>query len=136
MDSKKLPLWLVFENAEQGSDPITVIFKVGDDLRQDILTLQIFRLMDKIWKMEGYDLKMNCYGCVSCGDEVGMIEVVLNAATIAGVSKEFGGATASLKEEVLANWLINHNPTLLEQQIAMENFKSSCAAYCVATYVL
>lgn len=34
MVSKKLPLWLVFENADRNGAPITVIFKSGDDLRQ------------------------------------------------------------------------------------------------------
>lgn len=33
MDSKKLPLWLVFQNAEKRGAPIRVIFKAGDDLR-------------------------------------------------------------------------------------------------------
>ncbi len=33
MDSKKQPLWLVFENAEKRGAPIRVIFKAGDDLR-------------------------------------------------------------------------------------------------------
>ena len=41
MDSKKLPLWLVFENAEADKPDIYVIFKTGDDLRQDQLTLQV-----------------------------------------------------------------------------------------------
>jgi phosphatidylinositol-4,5-bisphosphate 3-kinase len=33
MDSKKLPLWLVFDNADVYGKPIYVIFKVGDDIR-------------------------------------------------------------------------------------------------------
>jgi hypothetical protein len=35
MDSKKLPLWLVFENADTNAErDVTIIFKSGDDLRQ------------------------------------------------------------------------------------------------------
>ena len=48
MDSKKLPLWLVWNNSESIAKPIYVIFKVGDDLRQDVLTLQVIRIFDKV----------------------------------------------------------------------------------------
>lgn len=111
MDSKKLPLWLVFNNADSDGKPITVIFKSGDDLRQDMLTLQIIRIMDKLWKMEGLDLQLSPYGCISTGDEVGMIEVVLNSATTAAISRESGGAAGALKKSPIAHWLQAHNPS-------------------------
>lgn len=57
MDSAKRPLWLVWKNPDPLSDlmqPLySVIFKNGDDLRQDMLTLQVIRIMDSIWLNEG-----------------------------------------------------------------------------------
>ena len=44
-------------------------------MRQDCLTLQMIRLMDKIWKKNGLDLRLRPYGAVATGDEIGMIEV-------------------------------------------------------------
>jgi hypothetical protein len=136
MDSKKLPLWLVFKNADpKGADPY-VIFKSGDDLRQDMLTLQLIRIMDNIWKKAGLDLKLNPYGCISTGNEVGMIEVVLNSMTSAAITRTAGGAAAAFKEDPIANWLRENNPTDSQYKQAVENFILSCAGYCVATYVL
>lgn len=57
MDSKMKPLWIVFENDDLHGDDIYVIFKNGDDLRQDMLALQMIRIMDKLWKNEGLDLR-------------------------------------------------------------------------------
>jgi len=48
MNSKKSPLLLEFQNKDPDGDPIGIIFKSGDDLRQDILTLQILHIMDQV----------------------------------------------------------------------------------------
>lgn len=57
MDSKMRPLWVVFENTDSYGEDIYIIFKNGDDLRQDMLTLQMIRIMDKLWKQDGLDLR-------------------------------------------------------------------------------
>ena len=137
MDSKKLPLWLEMRNADPTGMPIIVIFKSGDDLRQDMLTLQIIRVMDKLWKRDGLDLQLSPYGCISTGDEVGMIEVVRNSNTTAAITRQAGGATAALRKSPIADWLYKQNKNPPGSfQLAVERFKHSCAGYCVATYVL
>jgi hypothetical protein len=168
MNSKKLPLWLVFNGVAAdsggrasmlpapaggaGAPPaaaqrnISVLFKAGDDLRQDQLTLQILGVMDAFWKAEGLDLCMNPYRCVSTGDELGMIEVVTNSNTLANIVAESieGGSGWGRKlraaMQVYSKDLVYKEWILAQEQVdvaTMEhNFMGSCAGYCVATYVL
>lgn len=58
------------------TNTVPVIFKVGDDLRQDQLTIQMIRVMDKLWLSEKLDLKMVTFSCVPTGDRQGMVEMV------------------------------------------------------------
>lgn len=57
MDSKMRPLWIVLENSDTHAEDVYIIFKDGDDLRQDMLTLQMLKIMDRLWKREGLDLR-------------------------------------------------------------------------------
>eukprot|EP01108_Squamamoeba_japonica_P003233 TRINITY_DN2652_c0_g1_i3.p1 TRINITY_DN2652_c0_g1~~TRINITY_DN2652_c0_g1_i3.p1 ORF type:complete len:304 (+),score=129.10 TRINITY_DN2652_c0_g1_i3:58-912(+) len=136
MDSKKIPLWLVFEDANGGPD-IYIIFKTGDDLRQDMLTLQMLSIMNNIWMKNDLDLSLCVYKCVATGDEQGMIEVVLDSETTAQITAAAGGATAAFKSDPLLKWL---EAAAADAKLAMrqlvDTFARSTAGYCVATYVL
>ena len=138
MDSKKLPMWLVFENADPDGPNVYVIFKVGDDLRQDILTLQMITLMYKQVQNSplALDLRMRPYAVVATGDEIGMLEVVMNSDTVAHIQAECGGFRGALREDPMLLWLEKeHVPDIPMPQIK-ETFMFSCAGYSVVTYLL
>ncbi|XP_061683150.1 phosphatidylinositol 4,5-bisphosphate 3-kinase catalytic subunit beta isoform isoform X2 [Syngnathoides biaculeatus] len=137
MDSKMKPLWIVYNNKLLAGDTLGIIFKNGDDLRQDMLTLQILRLMDLLWKEANLDLRVVPYGCLATGDRAGLIEVVSSANTIANIQLTSSNvaATAAFNKDALLNWLKERNSgDALDR--AIEEFTLSCAGYCVATYVL
>ncbi|KAF8774814.1 Phosphatidylinositol 4 like protein [Argiope bruennichi] len=118
-------------------DKDALTFVSGSNLRQDMLTLQMIRIMDRLWKDEGLDLRMIPYRCMATGHRVGLIEVVPDADTIANIQKEKGfTATSVFKKGSILSWLKDHNPDDISLSRAAEEFTLSCAGYCVATYVL
>ncbi|KAM5180716.1 phosphatidylinositol 4-phosphate 3-kinase C2 domain-containing subunit beta [Mantella aurantiaca] len=134
-NSNAVPLKLAFQNVDPLGENIHIIFKCGDDLRQDMLTLQMICIMNKIWIQEGLDMRMVIFRCFSTGRGRGMVEVIPSAETLRKIQGEHG-VTGSFKERPLADWLQKHNPTEDEYEKAVENFIYSCAGCCVATYVL
>lgn len=90
----------------------------------------------QLWKNEGLDLLLSPYQCIATGDEIGMIEVVLNSETTANINKYYGGTKAVFQKDTLVKWIREMNPIDSEFQQAQHRFMLSCAGYCVATYVL
>eukprot|EP01083_Nonionella_stella_P300451 1025801_1 len=59
----------------------TVILKKGDDLRRDCATLNVFRLMNKVWREKGLEftnVPVNAftYKCVAMSADFGVIELI------------------------------------------------------------
>ncbi|KAF0701284.1 Aste57867_8213 [Aphanomyces stellatus] len=133
LKSPKRPLWLTLETV--GHDKVSVIFKAGDDVRQDMVSLQLFGLMQTLWADAGLSLHMQTYGCVATSPTSGFVEVVADAVTTAAIHKE-GGVLGPLQEERFAKWLETQNPSPTDLMAALDMFRRSCAGACVATYVL
>ncbi|XP_073842946.1 phosphatidylinositol-4-phosphate 3-kinase catalytic subunit Pi3K68D [Musca autumnalis] len=132
-NSNTLPLKISFVGPD--NEPLPAIFKSGDDLQQDMLTIQLIRVMNKMWLAEGLDLKIVTFNCVPTGYKKGMIELVSDAETLRKIQVEYG-LTGSFKDRPIAEWLAKQNPSQLEYQRAVKNFTVSCAGYSVATYIL
>ncbi|CAL1535121.1 unnamed protein product [Lymnaea stagnalis] len=108
--SNAFPLKLVFKNSNPKADSHYVIYKVGDDLRQDMLTLQMIRIMDNLWLQQGLDLKMILFACLATGPKKGVIELVTESETLRKIQVS-SGVTGSFKDRPIKEWLQKHNPT-------------------------
>jgi len=142
MDSFTAPLWLHFQNSDPTStDPVRLLFKVGDDLRQDSLVVYTFRVIDRVWKKHGLDLRLSLYECLPTGDCAGFIEVVPKAEALATIQKTHAGggiigAMAAFSKSPLLAWLRANNTSGLPFSQVVENFMFSCAGFVVISYVL
>ncbi|CAF3952791.1 unnamed protein product, partial [Rotaria sordida] len=141
MSSARRPLWLRWTNgseyAEHYFPTFDLIFKNGDDLRQDMLALQFIQMIDIIWKADGLDLSLLPYGCLATDYCSGLIEVVKNAKTIMNIQK-LGGLKGQFQFDASAlyRWIAKNNPGAEKLKSAIDLFTRSCAGYCVITYVL
>ncbi|CAF0737287.1 unnamed protein product [Brachionus calyciflorus] len=141
LTSAKRPLYLTWKNGSEYSKYyetyFELIFKHGDDLRQDMLTIQILKLMNILWESEGLDLKMITYDCYSTGSKTGFIEVIKNSLTLFKIQMQGGmKSTYQIDTLQLYRWIYNHNDSKENLEKATENFTKSCAAFCVATFIL
>jgi len=165
MNSKMRPQMLAFESAvaaptggcdkegNTGCEDVVIMYKRGDDLRQDRLTLQLLKVMDLVWKDAGLDLRLNLYRVVSTGLDEGFIEIVQRAETLckiqmskrllaaedgggAQVPSRLAAAPAAFRKGLLLSWLKAHNPGEAARRRAQLEFTCSCAGSSVACYVL
>ena len=121
-DSFMRPFKLVWKNAlNPKHERFELIYKIGDDLRQDVLTLQVFRLFDSIWKMNStknvnedlsqlQNLHMTFYDVMCTSETTGFIRIVPNAHTILNIYHRFN-TTTTIKRNVIYDWLLNENNT-------------------------
>ncbi|KAF5367144.1 hypothetical protein D9758_004029 [Tetrapyrgos nigripes] len=128
--SNMYPLLLYFQCSDGSEFP--VIFKDGDDMRQDQLVIQLFTLMDRLLRQENLDLKLSPYDVLATGPQQGMAQFIPSKA-IAAIVSEHGN---------VLNYLRAHHPdegsvgTSGIEPAVIDTFVRSCAGYCVVTYLL
>ncbi|XP_056379213.1 phosphatidylinositol 3-kinase catalytic subunit type 3 [Hyla sarda] len=126
--SALMPAKLYFKTEDGGKYP--VIFKNGDDLRQDQLILQIISLMDKLLRKENLDLKLTPYKVLATSTKHGFMQFIQSVPV----------AEVLATEGSIQNFFRKHAPSDkgpygISAEV-MDTYVKSCAGYCVITYIL
>ncbi|AAZ13385.1 phosphatidylinositol 3-kinase, putative [Trypanosoma equiperdum] len=118
-------------NTGPSTVPVTVsrpegglLFKVGDDVRQDQLVVQLVQLIDMILRQDGLDLCLCPYRVIATGPTEGLVELIPNVVTLQSVQRDITG------------FIRSRNQSQEGYTAAMSRFTKSCAGYCVLTFIL
>ena len=108
---------------------INFIAKADDDLRQELLAMQLIKFFDKIFKKENIQLKLHPYEILITSSSSGLLEFLQNTCSIDGIKKKM--ATESKSLCLFYKKFFKEN--FEEAQI---NFTRSLAAYSLICYYL
>ncbi|TCD66702.1 Phosphatidylinositol (PI) 3-kinase [Steccherinum ochraceum] len=128
--SNMFPMLLNFQGSDGSEYP--VMFKDGDDMRQDQLVIQLFTLMDRLLRKENLDPKLTPYDVLATRPLQGMAQFT-PSKSIAAIVSENG---------TLLNYLRANYPdegsveTFGVEPNVIDTSVRSCAGYCVVTYLL
>lgn len=127
--SSMSPIKLTFKTNVEDSY-YSLMYKVGDDLRQDQLVVQIISLMNELLLNENLDLKLISYKILSTKNNEGAIQFIPNE-TMASILSTYHGILPYFKAHYP-----DDSQSLGVAAWVMDNFVKSCAGYCVITYIL
>ena len=79
-----LPFWYKNKNDPEGSEKkkLTMMFKTGDDMRQDAIILQLFSVMDSAFQQVKLDFRFTIYNLIPLTKNDGINQFVPDCDTI------------------------------------------------------
>ena len=108
---------------------VNFIAKANDDLRQELLAMQLIKLFDKIFKEEKVPLHLHPYEILITSSSSGLLEFLENTSSIDNIKKKMSTNSKSLALFYKKYFKNNYE----EAQI---NFTRSLAAYSLVCYYL
>ncbi|KAL7493369.1 hypothetical protein ACHAWT_002400 [Skeletonema menzelii] len=115
-----------------------LLYKHGDDLRQELLAIQLIERCNEILKASGLDLKLKTFRCLPVGAQKGFIEWVKGTVPLSELCKTSGSSQSGDNpiQDFLRSAAFDDSAPYFVKKDVMDTYVKSCAGYCVITYLL
>ena len=125
----------VYYRSLRNTDVVSLIFKHGDDVRQEVMAMQFIRLAARIFADASLPLYLHTYCILITSPNSGLIETVKDSMSVDSLKKNVSatphGATLA---SFFHYYFSMQGPEAHER--ALRNFIQSMAAYSVVSYLL
>eukprot|EP00792_Barthelona_sp_PAP020_P012802 TRINITY_DN761_c0_g1_i1.p1 TRINITY_DN761_c0_g1~~TRINITY_DN761_c0_g1_i1.p1 ORF type:complete len:797 (-),score=211.45 TRINITY_DN761_c0_g1_i1:10-2400(-) len=131
--SARKPFLLTFETVDNST--YSIIFKTGDDMRQDEFIINMIKIINIQLKNDGFDLDLTPYSTLATSLSSGMVQCI-SAKGLEDILKEHGSLYsyfAGISPGVPSK---GNNQNLLIHPVTQKRFVRSNAGYCIITYLL
>ncbi|KAH0573768.1 putative Phosphatidylinositol 3-kinase [Spironucleus salmonicida] len=125
--SNKMPL-MIRLILEDGSE-CPVLLKYNDDVRNDVIVMQMFQFFDSTLQAGGIDLSASLYGCFAFSPDFGIIECVQPSIDIDEILLD-------KKLQNIKTYLKQFQTVQLTETQQTTNFIKSTALYSIMTFIL
>ena len=121
------PCVLSFKTINNGN--YRVLFKIGDDMRQDQLILQLFEVMDHIFKSRSMELQITTYPIYAFSQKFGCCQFIEDSKAIFDIAEE--------EKITIKQYFLKYTDKKFgEEKDKIDKYIRSLAGYLVMTYVL
>ena len=125
-NGKSVKLLMSFQNSDKLGDELLVNYYDDQDLRTNLMTMQLFNIMHTIWCEKELNIKMPLYEVITTGRNRGMIKSIPDSFSFETIY--------NVKNFNLKKYLIKTSG--LNEELIFQNFMTSLVAYSVANFVL
>ena len=114
-----------FQNADNYGDNLLISYYNDQDIRTNLITMQLYNIVHTIWCENNIKIKMPLYDVITTGRNKGLIQVIPN-------SKRY--EEIPLQKNTKLKTYFNLNCGMSENDI-FDNFMTSLVGYSVANYI-
>ena len=134
-DSKHIQLIINLKNVDPLGDDFLINYYNDQDIRMNLVTMQLFNVLHTIWCENNLRLKMSLYNVMTTSRNKGLIQLIPDSQIFDEMPiKEKAGGKNLFGKRSLRKYLTLNSGISPEE--FYDNFISSNVCYCVANYVL
>ena len=124
-NGKHVKLIMSFENSDKLGKEVLVNYYDDQDLRTNLIMMQLFNILHTLWCEKKTNIKMPLYDVITTGRNKGMISIIPNSVVYDSI---YGTKNFTLKKYLTFT-------SGLSEEMIFQNFMTSLVAYSVGNYI-